>query len=239
MTSTLLAATAAPPRTDRPPSLANGDHLTREEFECRYAAMPGVKKAELVEGVVHMPTPVRSENHSDPHFDLVTWLGAYRAASGGVRGGDNATVRLDLDNEPQPDALLRIDPELGGQARIDEDDYLEGAPELVAEVAASSASYDLHEKLNVYRRNGVQEYVVWRVQDRALDWFVLRHGEYVRMELDAAGLYRSDVFPGLWLDAAALVRGDLATVLQRLQEGLASEEHMEFVKRLRGAGGTD
>ena len=137
-----------------------------------------------------------------------------------------------MDNEPQPDAVLFIDPTSGGQARITADDYLEKAPELVAEVAASSASYDLNTKFNVYRRNEVREYIVWRVLDREIDWFVLREGEFVRLQLDDAGLYRSKVFPGLWLDPAALVRGDTQSVQAALQRGLASREHAEFSARL-------
>jgi Uma2 family endonuclease len=140
---------------------------------------------------------------------------------------------LDLDNEPQPDALLLIDPACGGQARFSPDDYIEGSPELVAEVASSSVSYDLHAKLHVYRRNGVREYVVWRVLEQAIDWFVLRAGQYERLPVDANGLLRSEVFPGLWLDAAALVRGELATVLAIVQQGLGSPEHAAFVARLQ------
>ena len=190
------------------PPLEPGDRLSRAEFERRYDAMPNLKKAELIEGVVYMPSPVRLRRHGRPHFDLITWLGNYKMATPGVIGADNASVRLDLDNEPQPDVVLFIDPASGGQARISSDDYLEEAPELVAEIAASSASYDLNTKLNVYRRNGVREYIVWRVLDRQIDWFVLREGEFVRLPLDDDGLYRSEVFPGLWLDPAALVRGD-------------------------------
>ena len=184
-----------------------------------------------------MPTPVSYNDHGNPHLDLVTWLGTYRAGTPGIGGADNATVRLDMDNEPQPDALLVIPPECGGQARIDENGYVSGAPELIAEVAASSASYDLHEKLNAYRRNGVCEYVVWRVLDGAVDWFVLRGGQYLPLATDDSGRYRSEVFPGLWLDPSALVRHDLAEVLKRLQEGLASKEHAEFVSRLGIRGG--
>jgi Uma2 family endonuclease len=147
--------------------------------------------------------------------------------------GDNSTVRLDLDNEPQPDVLLFINPVCGGQVRISADGYIEGAPELVAEVASSSASYDLHAKLHVYRRNGMREYIVWRVLDREIDWFVLRAGQYERLLLDATGLYHSEVFPGLWLDPAALLRGDLAAVLAVVQRGLASPEHAAFSTRLR------
>jgi Uma2 family endonuclease len=118
---------------------------------------PDLKKAELIEGVVYVPSPVSFDNHGGLHFDLITWLGQYRVATPGVRGGDNTSLRLDLDNEPQPDAFLMVLPTHGGQARIDEDGYVAGAPELIAEVAASSASYDLHDKLNAYRRNGVLE----------------------------------------------------------------------------------
>jgi hypothetical protein len=170
MTASVSPQSAAVPLPIIPP-LQNGDRLTRDEFERRYAAMPDVKKAELVEGVVYMPSPVSTENHGSPHFDLASVLGAYRMATPGVQGGDNATIRLDLDNEPQPDLFLRIAEEHGGQSRI-EDGYVVGAPELVAEIAASRVSYDLHDKLNAYRRNEVREYVVWRVLEREIDWFV-------------------------------------------------------------------
>ena len=214
------------------PPLENGDVLTRAEFERRYEAMLHLKKAELIEGVVYVPSPVRHRYHGHQHTHLVSWLGYYEAHTPGVEASDNVTVRLDLDNEPQPDALLFIDPACGGRALIDAEGYIEGAPELVAEVASSSVSYDLHAKLRVYRRNGVREYIVWRVLDREIDWFVLRAGQYERLALDVDGLYRSEVFPGLWLDPAALLRGDLATVLAVVQRGLASSEHAAFVTRL-------
>jgi Uma2 family endonuclease len=192
--------------------------------------MPEVKKAELIEGVVYMPSPVRYEGHGRQHFTLNWWLGGYIVATPGVGAGDNATVRLDLDNEPQPDVLLRITN--GGQSRVDEEGFLDGAPELVAEVASSSVAYDLHQKLHTYRRHGVREYIVWRTQDNAIDWFVLREGRYDRLPLDEAGIYKSECFPGLWLDAAAMLRGDLATVLKVLGEGTASQEHANFVRQL-------
>ena len=182
-----------------------------------------------------MPTPVNFQQHGQPHFHLIAWLAAYQAATPGVIGADNATVRLDQDNEPQPDAVLLIDPARGGQARIDEEGFIAGPPELVAEVAASSVSYDLHDKLHAYRRNGVREYVVWRVLDEAIDWMVLREGAYGRLEINAAGVYESETFPGLWLDASAMLRGDLAGVLARVQEGVAAPAHAEFVKRLAEA----
>jgi Uma2 family endonuclease len=215
------------------PPLENGDKLTRAEFERRYEAMPHLKKAELIEGVVYVPSPVRHRFHGRQHIHLASWLGHYEAGTPGVEASDNSTVRLDLDNEPQPDVLLFIDPACGGQALIDADGYIDGAPELVAEVASSSASYDLHAKLRVYRRNGVREYIVWRVLEQEIDWFVLRAGQYERLPLDAEGLLRSEVFPGLWLDPAALLRGDLATVFAVIQRGLATPEHSAFATRLR------
>lgn len=225
------------PAPETPPSpvppLEPGDRLTRAEFERRYDAMPHLKKAELIEGVVYMPSPVRHRHHGRPHLHLMTWLGTYEAATPGVEGGDNATVRLDLDNDEQPDGYLLIDPARGGQARVSADDYVELAPELVGEVAASSASYDLHTKLHVYRRNGVREYLVWRVQDQQFDWFVQRSGQFESLPPDAAGILRSEVFPGLWLDPAALLCSDMPCVLAVLRQGLASPEHAAFVERLQ------
>jgi len=213
------------------PRLQNGDRLTRAEFERRYDADPTLKKAELIDGVVYMPSPVRQEFHSRQHFDIIACLGLYRMTTPGVEGGDNGTLRLDLDNVPQPDAFLFIRPEWGGHVRIDEDGYVTKAPDLVAEVAASSVSYDLHQKLNTYRRHRVKEYVVWRVEDDAIDWFVLRRGKYRSMSAKD-GVHRCTVFPGFWLDAAALIQGDLATVYRVLQDGVESQEHEAFVRKL-------
>ncbi|MCC5638040.1 Uma2 family endonuclease [Nostoc sp. CHAB 5844] len=212
------------------PPLENGDKLTRAEFERRYEAMLHLKKAELIEGHVYMASPLRITNHGNPHARIMTWLGSYWAATPGVELGDNATVRLDFDNEPQPDALLRI--EVGGQSTISEDGYVEGAAELIVEIAASSVSIDLHQKLKVYRRNGVQEYLVWRVDDGQFDWFKLNEGEYIQLESDENGIIRSQVFSGLWLERAALLAGNLAKVLEVLQQGLASQEHQDFVQVL-------
>ena len=223
------------PSPEPTPPLEPGDRLTRPEFERRYDAMPHLRKAELIEGVVHIPSPVRYRRHGRPHALLMGWLIHYEAATPGVETADNSTARLDLDNEPQPDAVLLIDPARGGQARISEDDYIENAPELVVEVASSSVSIDLTTKLHVYRRNGVREYVVWRVLDRAVDWFVLRNGQYERLGPDAEGLLCSETFPGLWLDVPALLRGDVAGVLAAVQRGLTSLEHNAFVVRLSRA----
>lgn len=217
--------------------LQNGDHLTREEFERRYEAMPHLKKAELIEGVVYLHSAVKYEDRSRPQTRLLTWLAMYEPATPGVEASDNPTLRLGLDNDPQPDALLRITPAAGGRSRIGQEGYVEGPPELVAEVAASSASYDLHAKLHVYRRSGVQEYLVWRVLDREIDWFSLREGQYQKMTADALGIFRSEVFPGLWLDPAALLNADLAAVLKTLERGLADPSHAAFAERLRESSG--
>jgi Uma2 family endonuclease len=218
------------------PPLENGDRLSRADFERRYEAMPELKKAELIEGEVYIPALARHGRHSHPHTRLITWLGSYETDTPGVEAGDNGSIRLDLDNEPQPDGYLIILPECGGQAQISEDDYVEGAPELVAEVASSSASYDLGKKLTAFQRNGVREYVVWRVLDRQVDWFVSREGRFELMPPDADGVLRSSVFSGLWLDPAALVRGDKARVRAVLQQGLNSPAHGEFVAGLERTG---
>lgn len=216
-----------------PPLLEPGDRLSRDEFERRYDAMPDLKKAELIEGVVYMPSPVRLRRHGRPHAHLVTWLGTYEAATQGVICADNTSDRLDLDNEPQPDAALFIDPDYGGRARISEDDYLEGAPELIGEITSSSVSYDLGDKLEVYRRNGVREYVVVRVVDRAVDWFVLRGSVYEPLQPNPQGVLSSELFPGLWLEGSALLAGNVARMLTVLQEGLNTEEHAQFAERLQ------
>ena len=212
------------------PPLENGDKLTRWEFERRYQAMPHLKKAELIEGIVYMASPLRITQHGEPHANIMLWLGFYKAFTPYLQLGDNCTVRLDIDNEPQPDALLRIDK--GGQSTISQDDYVEGAPELIVEIAASSASYDVHQKLNVYRRNQVQEYLVWRFYEQEIDWFLLQTGEYIKLEPDSDGIIRSQIFPGLWLDKNALLMGDLGKVLVILQRGLETAEHRDFVHKL-------
>ena len=212
--------------------LQSGDRLSRVEFERLYAASPNIKKAELVEGIVYTPSPTHFEQHGRPHSDLITWLGLYRAHTPGTIAADNVTVRIDHENEVQPDALLRLDASLGGRSSVSDDDYLEGPPELIVEIAASSASYDMNQKRRVYARTGVPEYVVLLTYEERVVWFVLREGVFGEMQPDADGVLRSEIFPGLWLDAAALIRGDLSQVLAVLQKGIDSDEHSAYAAKL-------
>lgn len=211
------------------PVLQNGDHLTQAEFERRYEAMPQVKKAELIEGVVYMPSPVRVR-HAYPHGLIAVWLGTYQAATPGLQMMIEPSVRLDQDNEPQPDIILRIAE--GGSSRISADDYIEGSPELVVEIAASTVSIDLNSKLNAYRRNGIQEYLVWQVEEPKIDWFSLVAGQYKPMMSDTKGRIRSQGFPGLWLSVSALLGSDLPEVLATVQQGIQTSDHADFVNKL-------
>jgi Uma2 family endonuclease len=213
------------------PLLEAGDRLSRDEFERRYERMPQLKKAELVEGVVYMPSPVRARRHAKPHNDLGVWLGTYASETPGVECFDNSSVRLDLDNEPQPDLVLRKLPEKGGQARISADDYIEGAPELAVEIAGSARAYDLHQKKGAYRRNGVLEYLAWITGEQRLVWWRLREGSYQEISPSSGGVLKSRIFPGLWLEPGALLKADMKAVLKTLRRGLGSPEHRAFVKQ--------
>lgn len=214
------------------PPLQSGDRLTRPEFERLYAASPHIKKAELIEGVVYVASPLRHEQHGKPHSRVITWLGVYQALTPGVDLSDAPTVRLDLDNEPQPDTVLFIEPSAGGQTRLSDDGYIEGAPELIVEIAASSAAIDSGSKKQVHRRNGVLEYVIWQSHDNQLEWFSLVDGEYRLLPADSDGVIRSRVFPGLWLAVEALLSNQMMRVLEEVQAGIKSPEHRVFVERL-------
>jgi hypothetical protein len=206
--------------------MKHGEMMTRFEFERCYHEAPDSIKAELIEGrvVVNEPSPLLGA----ARFRLIGWTGHYAAITPCILGGVYATIRVDSENETQPDVMLMIDPECGGQAIISDDDYVERGPELTGEISASSVSFDLHTKKAVYRRNGVREYIVWRVLDQAIDWFTLRSGEFEQLPPGPDGILRSEVFPGLWLDPAALLRGDMIRVIQVLDQGLASPEHAAF-----------
>lgn len=219
------------------PPLENGDRLSRQEFRQRQEAMPHLKKAERIRGAVYMQAAVRFRQHGNPHARLVTWLGCYEAGTPGIAVADNTTIELGPENDAQADAALLILPESGGRCRINDDGYLDGAPELIAEVAASSASYDLHDKRDLYRANGVQEYLVWMTLEQRLLWHRLVDGEFVDLAADADGIVRSQVFPGLALDRQALLAGDMHRVLDVLRVEMTTEAHDGFCRQLEQRSG--
>jgi len=207
------------PVTNVPP-LENGDRATRPEFEHRYRLQKTDQKVELIEGIVYvMASPLRFQQHAEPHANIIGWLWTYQITKQNVRLGIEPTVRLDLDNEPRPDAVLFWEEGARGQAKLTEDDYLEGAPELIVEIAASSSALDLYDKKRAYRRNGVKEYLVWCIYENTLNWFSLEAGEYVIREPDENGIIKSKVFPGLWLAVNELLAGNLSAVLEVLTQG--------------------
>jgi hypothetical protein len=199
------------------PPLENGDHLSGSEFLRRFEAMPEVKKAELIQGIAFMASPVRATVHGQPDGIIQMWLGVFAAGRTGVGHTVNSTLRLGPDDVPQPDAMLFMDSVQGGRASLSDDGYLCGAPELIVEIAASSVSKDAREKFVSYRRGGVQEYLLWRVEDEVIEWWSLEDDEYVPLpEVD--GIIESRVFPGLRLDVPAALRGDRSAVLAALDE---------------------
>ena len=195
------------------PPLQAGDRLTREEFERRWELHPEIKKAELIDGLVYTEMSV-SPRHGRPHSRLVGWLIAYEATHPGLESMDNTTVRMPGEDDLQPGVLLRR--RQGGTSALVENEAVEGPPEFVGEIAASSASYDMHLKKEAYRRGGVQEYLVWQVYEQRIDWWSLDNGQYVPLVRDAAGIIESKIFPGLRLNVAALLAGDLPAVLAAL-----------------------
>jgi len=216
----------------RIPPLEAGDHLDQPTFHARYKAMPPVFRAELIGGVVIVPSPL-SRGHGFHHTLVMAWLGNYGIATPGTKAGDNMTTILGETSELQPDGALIIDPASGGQTGISEDEYLTGSPELIVEVASSSASIDLHAKRRDYEQAGVLEYVVVVLRQGVIRWFVLQDGTYQERSADADGIFRSRVFPGLWLHANALLQLGGVTVMDVLRQGLATPEHAAFVQQLQ------
>lgn len=229
MSAVLTLPVRAARRNGRLEPLENGECLTAMEFMRRYEAIPELKKAELIEGIVYMPSPVRTDAHAEPDNLIQTWLGCYAAATPGVKASANGTVKLDIENVPQPDVVLRIREECGGCSHLDEKGYLVGPPELIVEIAASSSSIDLHDKLRAYRRNGVKEYLVWRTIQEAFDWFVLAEGDYCPQSPDRRRHLHSTTFPGLVLNLPALLARDGAAVLATLNAALKRRPHQMFV----------
>jgi Uma2 family endonuclease len=214
--------------------LVAGEHLDQPTFHERYEAMPPDTRAELVGGVVYMPSPMRID-HGDWSRLVSGWLDRYQELTPGVEGGDGATVKLYPKGEPQPDHHLRIPRELGGQSSVDAGNYLTGAPELVAEVARSSRHYDLIEKKADYERAGVLEYLVVELEPDRIHWFTRRGKRFVVLRPGLDGIYRSKVFPGLWLDPIAIFTKDRARRNAILERGVATSEHAAFVAKLAAA----
>jgi len=212
------------------PTLHSGDRLTQAEFHRRYLATPKHFKAELIGGVVYVASPAHWLHGAyDTKLGLV--LGLYNAATPGTEAGHNVTAILDDEREPQPDLVLRLLPEFGGQSKVDKDDWLNGPPELIAEIAHSSVAIDLGAKKDDYLRAGVQEYIVVCIEEQELHWFHFPSRR--NLKAGAYGICRSKVFPGLWLDVPALMKLDARTLITTVQEGIASPEHAAFVRRLR------
>jgi Uma2 family endonuclease len=216
----------------RLPLVEAGDHLDQVTFHERYKAMPPAFRAELIGGVVIVPSPL-SRGHGVYHALVMTWLGNYCIATPGTLTADNTTTILGETSEPQPDGMLIIEPAAGGQTGLSEDDYTTGAPELIVEVASSSASIDLHAKRRDYEQAGVLEYVVVVLRQQFIRWFILQNGTYQEVSPDADGIFRSRIFPGLWLHANALLQLDGITVMDVLRQGLTTPEHAAFVQQLQ------
>jgi Uma2 family endonuclease len=212
--------------------LHSGDKMTQEEFHRIYAQMPKGFRADLVGGIVYVTSPL-TRRHAANHPPLTTLLFTYAASTTGTECGDNATVLLGEESEPQPDLYLRVLPEFGGQSHTSDDDYVVGAPELVAEIALSSRSIDLHAKRQDYALHGVQEYLVLDLTENRLHWFDLTSGHELMPEKD--GIHRLRTFPGLWIDSQALLAKDAQKMVDVLQQGLSAPEHAQFMQRLASA----
>ena len=207
--------------------LENGDRLTQPEFHRRYESMPSHVRAELIGGIVYMASPLRMP-HGTASSKLIAVLVNYEGATSGVQAMDNTTTILSHDSEPQPDVALRLLPERGGQSHINPEQYLVGAPELIVEIAHSSEAIDLHAKKEDYRKAGVREYLVLCIEEQELRAFDLRANKPWALPVD--GIFRSRVFPGLWIDSRAAIAGDTRKLLATLRRGLKSPEHAAFVK---------
>jgi Uma2 family endonuclease len=226
------------PRRSSPrtlPPLENGEHLDQKTFHARYAAMPKGIKAELIGGQVYIMASPLHPLHGEHHSRLMGWLEVYLASTPGTSVFDNTSAVLGEDSEPQPDGCLFVRPEFGGQTRFDIDGWLVGTPEFIVEVASSSESFDLHEKRNDYERYGVLEYVVYAARQQRVYWWIRRGNHYEELKPSADGVFRSETFPGLRLDTAALVQADGGKMHEILRRGLATPEHAAFVTKLKGA----
>ncbi len=214
-------------------ALVEGQRLDQPTFHSLYEAMPSGTRAELINGVVLMSSPL-GPAHGRAHVPAIVWLSYYQENTPGVESLDNTSTALGLKSEPQPDALLRILPEYGGRTQTDRR-FVQGVPELLVEVSDASRYTDLGPKFEDYERVGVLEYVVRAIEPDEVLWFVLRKGRLVDLPIGPDDIYRSESFPGLWLDPAALLRGDTRRLRAVLDLGCATPEHAAFVARLAAA----
>jgi hypothetical protein len=222
------ASIVEPPRT-----LVEGQRLDQSEFHSLYEAMPPGTRAELINGVVFMPSPVGLP-HGRAHVPTMVWLSYYQENTPGVEALDNTSAAIGRKSEPQPDGLLRILSEYGGRTHAKQG-FLHGVPEMMVEVAQASRYTDLGPRFDDYERAGVQEYIVHALEPSDVQWFVLRDGHFVELTPGADGIFRSEVFPGLWLDPKALIRGDTRRLRAVLDLGFATPEHADFVATLAKA----
>lgn len=209
--------------------LVTGMRMTREEFLAVWEELPDVKRAELIDGEVWVASPLSIE-HSKPETAFGLALSIYAVRTPGCGSGQNATWQM-LDSEPQPDVFLRIHEEYGGQS-WEGDRFYEGAPELAVEICVTSRDYDFGPKLHLYRRAGVREYITLETFRNRIVWRALEEDRYREVAPDENGVYRSERFPGLWLDSKALIANDGAKLLATLEQGLATPEHAAFVEEL-------
>ena len=213
------------------PQLLPGMHLDCDEFLERWVALPNLKYAELINGVVYMPSPL-SRDHGVPDNMIATWIGMYCWNTPGTEAGSNLTYLFSAKNVPQPDQSLRILPAHGGRTK-DQGNLNAGPPELAIEVSVSSLNFDLGDKLTMYELEKVQEYLIVDVKNQQIHWHQLVDNKYQRLEPDDAGVLKSIVFPGLWLNGQALFDHDTSLLQSVLQQGLHSPEHTEFIERLQ------
>lgn len=229
--ATVTSTSATTNRTSAP--FHDGMRLSRSEFRRLRDARPDVRRAERLDGALLMPAATRHLLHGKPHRRFEQWLSAYELATEGVDGSLACTVALGADHDPEPDSILFIAREAGGKCIITKEDYLEGAPELVVEIGASTAAIDLGRKRRIYESHGVDEYIVWLTESAEIRWFHRRDGQFEPLAAGPDGILRSVIFPGLWLDVAAMLRLDMRRVLDVLNQGLATPEHAAFAARLR------
>jgi Uma2 family endonuclease len=211
--------------------LVTGERMTVEEFLHSWEEQPNLKNAELIDGVVHVASPV-SREHGSIDTLIHWWLAHYAHATPGCDAGNNSTWLM-LDSAPQPDAHLRILPSHGGQSG-DDRLYCNGAPELAVEICLTT-EVDFGPKRKLYQRACVQEYITIELFRKRLVWHVLQNDVYFYQEYPPEGIFRSLVFPGLWLDVTAIWAEDGAKMLAALNAGLSSEDHQKFVERLAAA----